>query len=86
MNVNKVLTKEYENKSNWTLSENEPKRTQSKPISPTPKRVHRHPDVRSLPSVLCPLPASDTKKTRQIMTAKKNISYTIQSFFILVIL
>ncbi len=25
MNVNKVLTKDYENKSNWTLGENEPK-------------------------------------------------------------
>jgi len=36
MNVNKVLTKDYENKSNWTLGENEPKtnpkRTQSNPI------------------------------------------------------
>jgi len=33
MNVNKVLIKDYENKSNWTLGENEPntnpKRTQS---------------------------------------------------------
>jgi hypothetical protein len=25
MNVNKVLTKDYENKPNWTLGENEPK-------------------------------------------------------------
>jgi hypothetical protein len=25
MNVNKVLTKDYEKKSNWTLGENEPK-------------------------------------------------------------
>ncbi len=25
MNVTKVLTKDYENKSNWTLGENEPK-------------------------------------------------------------
>ncbi len=29
MNVNKVLTKDYENKPNWTLGENEPK---TKPI------------------------------------------------------
>jgi hypothetical protein len=28
MNVNKVLIKDYEKKSNWTLGENEPKRTQ----------------------------------------------------------
>ena len=28
MNVNKVLTKHYENKSNWTLGENKPKQTQ----------------------------------------------------------
>jgi len=32
MNVNKVLTRDYENIANWTLGENEPKRTQSKPI------------------------------------------------------
>ena len=25
MNVNKVLTRDYENKPNWTLGENEPK-------------------------------------------------------------
>jgi len=35
MNVNKVLIKDYENKPNWTLGENEPKtnpiRTQNKP-------------------------------------------------------
>jgi hypothetical protein len=29
MNVNKVITKDYENKPNWTLGENEPK---TKPI------------------------------------------------------
>ncbi len=28
MNVTKVLTKDYENKPNWTLGENEPKQTQ----------------------------------------------------------
>ena len=28
MNVNKVLTKDYEKKCNWTLGKNEPKRTQ----------------------------------------------------------
>jgi len=37
MNVNKVLTKEYEKKLNWALYENEPnsnpKQTQSNPIS-----------------------------------------------------
>ena len=36
MNVNKVLTKDYENKSNWAICENEPKtnpiRTQTNPI------------------------------------------------------
>ncbi|GAG56284.1 unnamed protein product [marine sediment metagenome] len=36
MNVNKVLTTDYENKSNWTLGENKPNtnpiQTQSKPI------------------------------------------------------
>ena len=30
MNVNKVLTKDYENKSNWALFENEPNQTQFK--------------------------------------------------------
>jgi hypothetical protein len=43
MNVNKVLTKEYEKKLNWALYENEPnsnpKQTQSKPISPSLKGV-----------------------------------------------
>jgi len=34
MNVNKVLTKDYENKSNWTLGENKPN---SNPISERPK-------------------------------------------------
>ena len=36
MNVTAALTKEYENKSNWAICENEPKtnpiQTQSKPI------------------------------------------------------
>ncbi len=31
MNVNKVLTKDYENKSNWTLGENEPKTNPNEP-------------------------------------------------------
>ncbi|MHC4685930.1 MAG: hypothetical protein ACYTEW_16675 [Planctomycetota bacterium] len=31
MNVNKVLTKDYENKPNWTLGENEPKTNPIKP-------------------------------------------------------
>jgi len=49
MNVNKVLTRDYENKSNWTLGENEPKtnpiRTQSKPIKAniTPKQTQYEP-------------------------------------------
>ncbi len=30
MNVNKVLTKDYENKSDWTLGENEPNQSQFK--------------------------------------------------------
>ena len=30
MNVSVALTKEYENKSNWAICENEPKRTQNK--------------------------------------------------------
>ncbi len=34
MNVNAVLTKDYENKSNWTLGENKPN---SNPISKKPK-------------------------------------------------
>ncbi|MBW8039453.1 MAG: hypothetical protein FVQ85_05585 [Planctomycetes bacterium] len=66
MNVNKVLTKDYENKPNWTLGENEPKtnpkRTQSKPISPPPRGVEQQSDVRSLPSVLCSLSTNGTKK------------------------
>jgi hypothetical protein len=28
MNVNSILTKDYENNSNWTLGENKPKQTQ----------------------------------------------------------
>ncbi|MHC4685714.1 MAG: hypothetical protein ACYTEW_15550, partial [Planctomycetota bacterium] len=35
MNVNKVLTRDYENKPNWTLGENEPK---TNPIKPNFKR------------------------------------------------
>ena len=35
MNVNKVLTKDYENMSNWAISENKPNQTQSQ--DPTPK-------------------------------------------------
>ncbi len=31
MNVNKVLIKDYENKPNWTLGENEPKTNPIKP-------------------------------------------------------
>ncbi len=31
MNVNRVLTKEYENKSNWAICENEPKTNPNKP-------------------------------------------------------
>jgi len=31
MNVNKVLTKDYENKPNWTLGENEPKTNPNEP-------------------------------------------------------
>jgi hypothetical protein len=34
MNISSILTKDYENKSNWTLGENKPN---SKPISATPK-------------------------------------------------
>jgi hypothetical protein len=38
MNVSPVITREYENKSNWTLGENKPNtnpiRTQSNPIKP----------------------------------------------------
>ena len=41
MNVNKVLIRDYENKSNWTLGENKPNQTQFKPktnpISKIPK-------------------------------------------------
>jgi hypothetical protein len=37
MNVNKVITKEYENISNWAICENKaninPKQSQTKPIS-----------------------------------------------------
>jgi len=36
MNVNKVLTKDYENKPNWTLGENEPK---TNPIKPNFKKA-----------------------------------------------
>ena len=36
MNVNKVITKEYENKPNWTLGENEPK---TNPIKPNFKKA-----------------------------------------------
>ncbi len=43
MNVNKVLTKDYEKNSNWTLGENEPKtnpiKANSKPISPKTKPI-----------------------------------------------
>ena len=43
MNVNKVLTKDYENKSNWTLGENKPNtnpiQSQTKPISKAKSRV-----------------------------------------------
>ena len=31
MNVNKVLTKDYENKYNWTLGENEPNTNPNEP-------------------------------------------------------
>ncbi len=31
MNVNNVLTKDYENKTNWTLGENEPKTNPNEP-------------------------------------------------------
>jgi len=34
MNVSSILTTAYENKSNWTLGENKPKQSQSKPIKP----------------------------------------------------
>ncbi len=41
MNVNKVLTKEYENKTNWTLGENEPKtnpiKANRRPLAGNPK-------------------------------------------------
>ena len=43
MNVNKVLTKDYENKPNWTLGENEPKtnpiKANSKPIKANIKPI-----------------------------------------------
>ncbi len=32
MNVNQYNTKDYENKSNWTLGENKPNQSQFKPI------------------------------------------------------
>jgi len=45
MNVNKVLTKDYENISNWTLFENKPNtkpiQTQTKPISEAKKMLLR---------------------------------------------
>jgi hypothetical protein len=48
MNVNKVLTKDYENKTNWTLGENEPKTNPIKPnfrqeMPKMPRRNHPAP-------------------------------------------
>ena len=37
MNVNKVLTKDYENKSNWTLGENKPNSNPNKANLPEGK-------------------------------------------------
>jgi len=37
MNVTSLITVDYENISNWTLGENKPNQTQSKPISEKPK-------------------------------------------------
>ena len=37
MNVNKVLTKDYENNSNWTLGENKPKTKPNKANLPEGK-------------------------------------------------
>ncbi len=43
LNVNKVLTRDYENKANWTLDENEPKtnpiKANSKPIKAKTKPI-----------------------------------------------
>jgi len=36
MNVNSLLTTDYENKSNWTLGQNKPN---SNPIKPNPRKV-----------------------------------------------
>jgi hypothetical protein len=62
MNVNKVLTKDYENKTNWTLGENEPKtnpiqsqfKANSKPIqsqfkaNSNPIRTQSNPILQSM--------------------------------------
>ncbi len=37
MNVNAVITKDYENKANWKLGENKPN---SKPIKPNTNPIH----------------------------------------------
>ena len=45
MNVNKVLTKDYENKPNWTLGENEPK---TNPIKPNRRPLAGNPKLEIL--------------------------------------
>ncbi len=48
MNVNKVLTKDYENKSNWTLGENEPKTNPIK-ANKMPKQTQNKPNQTQSP-------------------------------------
>jgi len=47
MNVKSILTKDYENKSNWTLGENKPK---TKPIKPNSKGKKMLPEPNLLTS------------------------------------
>ena len=59
MNVNKVLTKDYENKPNWTLGENEPKTNpnepNSKPISNGGRVAFEAVDVFCAGYIICPI-------------------------------
>ncbi len=57
MNVNKVLTKDYENNSNWTLGENEPKTN--------PKRTQTNPKRTQLKPIKCQNKANSNPKQTQ---------------------
>jgi hypothetical protein len=68
MNVNPYNTKDYENKSDWTLGENKPKQTQTKPIFKSEDRRQKA-EYSPRSSVIRPRhsAAADKEKTKSVL-------------------